>query len=126
MSRWIEYSISAAVMRAQIAQLSGVMEIHLLLAIFGSVQSAMGPGLISHFTIGLRDTESATTEDGRRLTLLAPLRLATATMLFGLLQERMTWKEHGNPKEKSLLPFWYGAGRPVRMRTVLRCAYCSS
>jgi hypothetical protein len=28
-------------------------------------------------------------------------------MLFGLLQEKMTWKEHGSPKEKSLLPFWY-------------------
>ena len=36
----------------------------------------------------------------------APCSLASATMLFGLLQERMTSSEHGNPKEKSLLAFW--------------------
>jgi len=67
--RWVEYSVSAAVMRIEIAQLSGMMDIHLLIAVFG---------------------------------------LASATMLFGLLQERMTSSEHGNPKEKSLLAFWLG------------------
>lgn len=67
--RWFEYSFSAALMHVMIAMLSGVMSLHLLLAIFG---------------------------------------LTMATMVFGALQELMTWRFQGSPHKKTLLPFWLG------------------
>lgn len=44
--RWIEYSVSAAVMRVEIALLSGVLELHLLIAIFGLTTTTMLFGLL--------------------------------------------------------------------------------
>ncbi|EGD77489.1 hypothetical protein PTSG_08586 [Salpingoeca rosetta] len=48
--RWIEYSLSASVMRVQIAQLSGVLDLHLLIAIFGLTMSTMLFGLTQEIT----------------------------------------------------------------------------
>eukprot|EP00040_Diaphanoeca_grandis_P026478 m.148370 g.148370 ORF g.148370 m.148370 type:complete len:297 (-) comp30590_c0_seq1:288-1178(-) len=44
--RWAEYSVSAAVMHVQIALLSGVMDLHLLIAIFVLTSSTM---VFGHF-----------------------------------------------------------------------------
>jgi hypothetical protein len=40
--------------------------------------------------------------------LIAIVGLTAATMLFGLLQERMNWRFQGQPQKKSMLPFWLG------------------
>eukprot|EP00043_Microstomoeca_roanoka_P012852 m.125041 g.125041 ORF g.125041 m.125041 type:complete len:268 (+) comp15608_c1_seq1:82-885(+) len=44
--RWIEYSISASVMRLEIAQLSGILDAHLLVAQFGLTMTTMLLGWI--------------------------------------------------------------------------------
>eukprot|EP00299_Pterocystis_sp_00344_P016964 c8515_g1_i1.p1 GENE.c8515_g1_i1~~c8515_g1_i1.p1 ORF type:complete len:296 (-),score=56.89 c8515_g1_i1:49-858(-) len=67
--RWFEYSISASFMHVEIAQLAGLFDIHLLVAIFG---------------------------------------LTMTTMLFGFEQENATAHLWGNPKQKTLRPFWFG------------------
>eukprot|EP00730_Choanoeca_flexa_P007128 TRINITY_DN12282_c0_g1_i12.p3 TRINITY_DN12282_c0_g1~~TRINITY_DN12282_c0_g1_i12.p3 ORF type:complete len:282 (+),score=66.89 TRINITY_DN12282_c0_g1_i12:169-1014(+) len=67
--RWLEYSVSASLMHIMIGILSGVLTIHLILA------------------IGF---------------------LTGTTMLFGLLQEIFNSSLQGQPKKKSLLPFWLG------------------
>jgi uncharacterized membrane protein YecN with MAPEG domain len=44
--RWTEYALSAAIMRVQIAALSGVLDIHLLWCLFGLTASTMMFGLL--------------------------------------------------------------------------------
>lgn len=48
--RWIEYSLSASVMRIQIAQLCGVLDLHLNVAIFGLSMTTMLFGLLQEMT----------------------------------------------------------------------------
>ena len=52
--RWLEYSLSAAVMHVMIAQLAGVTEIHLLFTIFGLSSATMAYGLLMERQNGRR------------------------------------------------------------------------
>ena len=49
--RWIEYSLSASLMRVMIAQLSGVTDIHLLFMIFSATATTMLVGGLLHESV---------------------------------------------------------------------------
>jgi len=49
--------------------------------------------------------------------------LTATTMLFGLLQEMMSWRQQGSPDEKSLLPFWLGCVPHIFNWSVILCYF---
>lgn len=51
-ARWLEYSVSASLMHVMVAQLCGVMDLHLLLAIFGLTAACMVCGFLQEISTG--------------------------------------------------------------------------
>lgn len=51
-ARWLEYSVSASIMHVMVAQLCGVMDLHLLLAIFGLTAACMVCGFLQELSDG--------------------------------------------------------------------------
>ena len=62
--RWLEYSLSAAVMHVMIAQLAGVTEVHLIYCLFGLSSSTMFYGWLMEKLNGQRIPTFSLSEDG--------------------------------------------------------------
>ncbi len=77
--RWAEYALSAGIMHVMVAQLCGVTDILLLLAVFALTATTMGYGLLQE---ALNGSESAATSYRATDKNWWPFALGCATFLF--------------------------------------------